>query len=215
LSYFVFDLLAEGDKDLRKLPLIERKERLKRLLAGSKGPVFYSDHVRGHGERMLDTLCGKEFEGLIAKRANDPYRSGRGHSWLKVKCDLEQEFVIVGHTPSDKDRPFASLVLAVHDKSRLRYVGRVGAGFDATAFRLLGRHFKRLARATPAFIGEVPPPIRRKARWVEPELVAQIAFTGFTADGIVRHARYLGLREDKPAREVGIERPKSLQAALR
>jgi bifunctional non-homologous end joining protein LigD len=221
LSYFAFDLLHEGGKDLRKLPLAERKARLKQLLgaAGSKGPVFYSDHVRGDGNAMLAALCRKGFEGVIAKRADRPYESGRSRHWLKVKCNLEQEFVIIGHTRSDKDRPFASILIAAHDKARdrkrLRYVGGVGTGFDRATLADLDRRFRKLARATPAAEGPFPPALRRTARWIEPKLVAQIGFTGFTDDGIVRHGRYLGLREDKPAREIGIEQPEPLRAALR
>jgi bifunctional non-homologous end joining protein LigD len=216
LSYFVFDLLAEGGKDLRKLPLTERKARLKTLLgeAGNKGPVFYSDHVQGGGAAMLDALCRKGFEGVIAKRADRPYDAGRSRGWLKVKCSLEQEFVIVGYSPSKKDRPFASILIAVNDKGGLRFAGGVGTGFDQRTLVDLHRRFRKLARGTPACEG-VPPPVRRSAHWIEPELVAQIGFTGFTDDGMVRHGRYLGLREDKPARSVRLERPQPLHEALR
>src|SRR5262249_4596866 len=113
LSYFVFDLLFAGGKDLRKLPLIERKKRLQELLgpAARQGRVFLSDHIEGKGRTILKALCAKGFEGVIAKRADRPYRAGRGRDWLKIKCALEQEFVIVGYTISDKDRPFSSLLL--------------------------------------------------------------------------------------------------------
>ena len=216
LSYFVFDLLFAGGEDLRDLPLIERKNRLKKLLepAGKRGPVFFSDHIPGEGRAVLKALCRKGFEGIIAKRADRPYRSGRGRDWLKIKCVFEQEFVIVGYTISDKDRPFSSLLLAVNEKGKLRYVGGVGTGFDARDFEDLSRRFRRLERKTPAFEGAVPSSVRRRARWLEPKLVAQVGFAGFTAEGHVRQARYLGLRLDKPPSSVRREQPRPLEEVL-
>jgi bifunctional non-homologous end joining protein LigD len=216
LSYFVFDLLFAGGKDLRPLPLIERKERLKTLLgsAGKQGPVFLSDHVRADGRSMLRTLRKKGFEGIIAKRADRPYRSGRGRDWLKIKCAFEQEFIVVGYTLSEKNRPFSSLLLAVNEKGTLRYVGGVGTGFGAREFADLSRRFKRLARKSPPFEGPVPTAVRRRARWLEPKLVAQIGFAGFTGDGQVRQARYLGLRPDKAPSAVHREQPKPLQEVV-
>lgn len=217
LAYFVFDLLAEGGRDLRRQPLLERKARLKAILgkAGDKGPVFFADHIIGDGATMLRGLCRRGLEGVIAKRADRPYRSGRGHDWLKIKCDLAQEFVVVGFTPSDKARPFASLLLGAHDKRALRYVGRVGTGFGQREMERLARLFKSLTRATPAVAGDIPAAIARHATWLKPELVAQIGYAGFTGDGMVRHARYRGLREDKPARAIGIERAEPLRATPR
>ena len=213
LSYFVFDLLFAGGKDLRNLPLSERKQRLKELLdpAGKQGPILFSDHIEGNGRTILKTLCAKGFEGVIAKRVDRPYRAGRGRDWLKIKCALEQEFVIVGYTISDKDRPFSSLLLAVNEKGKLRYVGGVGTGFDGHAFAELAQRFKRLERQTPAFAGDVPSATRRRARWLQPRLVAQIGFAEFTGDGHVRQARYLGLRADKPPAAVRREQPKPLE----
>jgi len=208
LQFFVFDLLAEGGKSLRNMPLIERKTRLRSLLskAGRHGPVFYADHIEGGGEAMLRELCSAGFEGIIAKRAQSTYRSGRGKSWLKIKCDKSQEFVIVGWRPSDRDRPFSSILLAQHGPHGLIYAGRAGSGFDAGDLEQLAARFKALARRSPA-VEDVPRAIRREARWIEPRLVAQIAFAGFTGDGMVRHGRFIGLREDKVANEVKPERP--------
>jgi bifunctional non-homologous end joining protein LigD len=213
LSYFVFDLLFEGGRDLRPLPLIKRKERLRKLLAaaGKQAPVFLSDHVATDGRSMLRTLCRKGFEGIIAKRADRPYRSGRGRDWLKIKCAFEQEFIVVGYTRSEKNRPFSSLLLAVNEKGALRYVGGVGTGFGAREFAELSRRFQRLARKTPAAAGAVPTSVRRRAHWLEPRLVAQIGFAGFTGDGQVRQARYLGLRPDKAPSAVHREQPKPLK----
>jgi bifunctional non-homologous end joining protein LigD len=216
LSYFVFDLLFAGGEDLRHQSLTERKKRLKELLGptGKQGPIFLSDHIEGNGRTILKTLCSKGFEGVIAKRADRPYRSGHGRDWLKIKCAFEQEVVIVGYTISDKDRPFSSLLLAVNEKGKLRYVGGVGTGFDGRAFAELSHRFKRLERKTPAFEGAVPSAVRRRARWLEPKLVAQIAFAEFTADGHVRQARYLGLRSDKPPFAVHREQPKQLEEVV-
>jgi len=216
LSYFVFDLLAERGRDLREQPLLERKIRLRELLApaGAKGPIFYSDHIVDHGDQLFRTACTQGFEGVIAKRGDRPYRPNRGNDWLKVKCGHEQEFVIIGSMPSDKARPFSSIVLAVNEKGKLRYVGRVGSGFGERELDMLSKRFASLARSTRP-VEVVPNEIKRKARWVEPRLVAQIAFAGFTGEGYVRQGRFLGLREDKPAKAVKREVPKKLQEAVK
>lgn len=215
LSYFVFDLLAEGGRSLTGKPLRQRKARLQKLLgvAGRKGPVFFTDHVEGDGAGMLATLCRSGYEGVIAKRADAPYRSGRGRSWLKVKCGRDQEFVIVGWSPSNAGRPFASLLLATGDDDGLRYAGRVGSGFSERDLAAIAGRLRKLDRKTPAVAGGVPPAVRREAQWVKPELVAQIAFAEFTSDGLVRQGRFLGLRDDKPARSVRRERATPVKEA--
>lgn len=210
LSFFAFDLLAAGGENLRKLPLVERKRRLKSLLGapGRKGPVFYTDHVDEDGEEMFETLCKRGFEGLIAKRADAPYRSGRGKSWLKVKCGNEQEFIVAGWSPSSRKRPFSSLLLALRDGKKLRYAGRVGTGFSDEEMKSLAADLRKLSRKTTPLDNEnIPASVRRDAHWVRPELVVQIGFAEFTRDGLVRQARYLGLREDKPAGEVTADEP--------
>lgn len=151
---------------------------------------------------MLEALCTRGFEGVIAKRADRPYRSGRGKSWLKIKCQHEQEFVIVGWSPSERGRAFSSLLLALREDGELRYAGRVGTGFSEADLNALSKRFASLARRTSPLKGDVPAEIRRNVRWLRPELVAQIGFAEFTHDGAVRQARYLGLREDKPASAV-------------
>lgn len=209
LSYFAFDLLYADGKDLRKHPLSDRKEKLQKLLgpAGKRGPIFYTDHIENDGGRMYNTLCEKGFEGIIAKRANQPYRSGRGKTWLKIKCHREQEFVIVGWSPSTRKRPFSSLLLGVNEGKQLRYAGRVGTGFSDDELNRLSKKFERLGRKTPPVTGDVPASVGRKAHWLKPELVAQIGFAEFTKDGFVRQARYLGLREDKKADAITREEP--------
>lgn len=207
LSYFVFDLLAERGNSLRAEPLEKRKARLKALLADAprEGPVFYVDHVQD-GEAMLDTLCKNGWEGVIAKKANAPYRSGRGKSWLKIKCGREQEFVIVGWSPSGKDRAFSSILLGIKKGGRLVYAGRAGSGFSRRDLAALAARFKTLARKTSPLDEAVPKAVARDAYWVKPVLVAQVAFAEFTRDGVVRHGRFLGLREDKDAGEVTEEK---------
>jgi bifunctional non-homologous end joining protein LigD len=209
LSFFVFDLLSLDGKDLRRKPLLERKEMLRTLLgeAGRQGPVFYTDHIEGDGASLLTALCGRGFEGIIAKRADARYASGRGRAWLKIKCGAAQEFVIVGWRPSSRGRPFSSILLGLHEGGVLRYAGRVGSGFSERELADLSARFARLARRTPAVEGEIPAAVRRDAHWLKPELVAHVEFAEFTADGLVRQGRFLGLREDKPAEAVVRERP--------
>lgn len=210
LSYFVFDLLELAGEDLRSRPLAERKEMLRKLLgkAGKAGPVYYTDHLQGNGQAMFDALCGRGFEGVIAKRARGKYVPGRGRSWLKIKCGASQEFVIVGWAESTKDRHFSSVLLSVNEGGTLRYAGKVGSGFSEATLDDLARRFKGLERQTTPVDGAIPPEARRNAHWIEPKLVANIEFAEFTKEGLVRHGRFLGLREDKPARSVARERPR-------
>jgi len=206
LSYFAFDLLRIEGKDLKTLPNIERKERLEALLADAVRPVQVADHVIGAGEKLFRAMCGAGGEGIVAKRIDAPYRGARTRNWVKVKCTLRQEFVILGWTTSSaRGRPFASLLLGQWDGDALVYKGRVGTGFDSAMLADLAARMKPLARKTAA--ADVPRAMTRGAHWVEPRLVAEIAFSEFTADGAVRHGSFLGLRADKPAKAVTPERP--------
>lgn len=212
VSYFAFDLLVDDGADVRERPLVERKARLAEILAagGGKGPVYYTDDLRGDGRKLLDTLCGKGFEGVIAKRADAPYRSGRRDDWLKIKCGHRQEFIVVGWSPSDKDRAFASLLVGLRTPDGgLRYAGRVGSGFSEEVLADLSARLHALA-IKDAPVPDVPAAIGRVARWVRPELVVEVAFAGFTRDGLVRHGRFLGRREDKPTEAVVREEPRPM-----
>jgi bifunctional non-homologous end joining protein LigD len=205
LQYFAFDLLAQDGEDLTPLANVERKDRLAALLADAKPPIHYAEHIASGGEKLFETLCGSGYEGIVSKRADAPYRGTRSRNWLKTKCTRRQEFVIIGFVESDKaGRDLRSLAVGVNDGGTLRYAGRVGTGFDADTRDMLMAKLKPLVRKTaPA---EVPRVATRGVKWVAPKLVAEVAFAEFTGDNVLRHASFLGLREDKPAEEVVAER---------
>jgi bifunctional non-homologous end joining protein LigD len=203
VSYFVFDLLADGATDLRKTPLIDRKARLSKLLAKAKAPIRVSPHFEGNGPDVLDAFRTQGLEGVVSKKASSTYRSGRTNAWLKVKLVNEQEFVIIGYQPSLKGRAFASLMLADHEGGKLVYRGNVGAGFNDKALASLYEQLNKIEREKPA--AAVPRLAAKGAKWVEPTLVAQVKFAEFTSDGAVRHGVFLGLRGDKSAKQVQAE----------
>ncbi len=202
LTYYVFDLLELNGRDLRKEPLIRRKERLRELLESAPDTVRYSDHVAGHGDKVLAKACAMGLEGIVSKHADKPYLSRRTKSWLKIKCSGNDEFVIGGYRVSEKKgRPFASLLLGAYIGKDLHYRGRVGTGFDEKDLDALGSRLAKLARKTSPFV-DAPHEITKDSRWVEPRLVAQVAYTELTTDGRLRHPSFLGLRGDKPAKDV-------------
>ena len=203
VSYFAFDLLAEGKLDLRKKPLIERKARLEEVLGKARAPIRLSPYFEGGGPDVLEAFREKGLEGIICKKADSKYLSGRTKSWLKVKCVNEQEFVIVGYQRS-ANRPFASLMLADKDGDEFVYRGNVGTGFTDKTLKTLSDKMAKLERAKPAL--KVPREAARGATWVKPELVAQVKFAEFTSEGAVRHGVFLGLRGDKAAKEVAAEK---------
>jgi bifunctional non-homologous end joining protein LigD len=203
---YVFDLLRLEGRDVRDLPLRDRKALLRDSLEFG-GRVRYSRHRNEHGTKLFREACSQGLEGLIAKRADGPYRSGgRSRDWLKLKCHFEQELVIGGFTaPQGSRTDFGALLVGYNEDNRLRYAGKVGTGFDHATLDELGRRLRELEREDPPFADVHPIP--RGTHWVEPDLVAQIAFSEWTRDGRLRHPRYLGLRDDKPAGEVVRERP--------
>jgi len=216
IRYFVFDLLSLDGKDLRKKTLRERRALLGRLMSakGISNYLVYADYVEGSGPEFFREACEHGLEGIISKRADAPYRSGRGKDWLKIKCTSGDEFVIGGYSRSDvRGKPFSSLLLGTFEGSKLVYSGKVGTGFDAADFDSLSRKFKPLERAASPF-EEVPREQRKGAVWLEPKLVAQIAFTERTRDGRLRHPSFQGLREDKPAREVHREEAGDEEAGM-
>jgi bifunctional non-homologous end joining protein LigD len=204
---YVFDLPRHAGEDLRDHPLRERKARLRRALQFG-GPVRFNPHRNGeHGEELYREACEKGLEGVIAKRADSAYLSGgRSRDWLKLKCHAEQELVIGGYTaPKGSRTEFGALLVGYYDGETLRYAGKVGTGFDHHTLRTLGERMRGLEQDESPF--ERFKPIPPGTHWIRPELVAQIGFTEWTRDGRLRHPRYLGLRDDKPAREVVREVP--------
>jgi bifunctional non-homologous end joining protein LigD len=198
--FYVFDLLwLEGD-DMRPLPLRTRKRLLRDALSW-EDPLRFTQHRNEDGEAFFKEACTKGWEGLIAKRVDSPYGGGRSKDWLKFKCGRGQELVIGGFTePKGSRIEFGALLAGYFDPDgRLRYAGKVGTGFDRPLLRSLGERMRALARDDSPFADEVR---ERGVTWVEPELVAQIGFSEWTRDGRLRHPRFLGLRDDKPAAQV-------------
>ncbi len=205
LAFHAFDLIELYGDDLGKLSNIERKERLEALLANVKPPIHVADHVIGAGEKLFDAMCRAEQEGIISKKMDAPYRHSRSKGWVKVKCTRRQEFVVVGWKKSSaRGRPFASLLMAQHERGVLVYKGNVGTGFTADELDTLAAQMRRLERKTPPV--EVDRAAARDVTWVTPKLVAEVAFAEFTADGNIRHGSYFGLRRDKSAKSVRPER---------
>lgn len=203
--YYAFDLLWLDGRDLRGRPLSERKAQLKRLLGAAGDPVRYSDHVEGRGPAFYEEACRLGLEGIVSKRADSPYRSGRGKAWLKVKCLKRQELVVLGWTdPGGSRQRFGALLLGVRQAGALRYAGKVGAGFDEKTLRSVHERLAPLETGRPPV---EPAPREKGAHWVRPELTAEVAFSEWTHDGKVRQAVFYGLRLDKPAAEVVQERP--------
>jgi bifunctional non-homologous end joining protein LigD len=157
---------------------------------------------------VLRNACQHGLEGIISKRRDCPYRSGRGRDWLKTKCTNRQEFVVAGYVPrSDNPRAVGALVLAYYDGGRLTYAGRVGTGFTAETARALRKTLQPLSSDSPAFASKLPIADCKSVTWVRPELVAEVELRGWTSDNLVRHASFQGVREDKDAREVRREVP--------
>jgi len=199
--YYVFDILWLDGYDVRALPLRSRKRLLRSALTFKDG-VRLTPHRNEHGTALFEEACGKGWEGLMAKRADSPYTEKRSRDWLKFKCEHGQELVVGGYTaPRGSRSEFGALLLGYYEDGELRYAGKVGTGFDEVTLRDLGARLRALARAHAPFADAAS--IReRGASWVEPELVAQVGFTEWTRAGRLRHPRFLGLRDDRSAREV-------------
>jgi bifunctional non-homologous end joining protein LigD len=203
---YAFDLPRLDGEDLRPLPLRARKARLRQALEFTR-PIRFNPHRNGeHGEELYREACRKGLEGVIAKRADSPYSGGRSRDWLKLKCHAEQELVLGGFTaPKGSRTEFGALLVGYYEDGVLRYAGKVGTGFDQPTLRTLGARLREREQDESPF--EPFKPVPPGTRWVRPELVAQVGFAEWTRDGRLRHPRYIGLRDDKPAREVVREVP--------
>jgi len=199
-----FDCLSLEGRDLRSLPLLERKECLRLLLPG-RGVISYGDHVVERGEAFFEAVSEQRLEGIVAKKIESRYAGGRSESWIKLKCQLCQEFVVGGYTDPQGSRGyFGALHLGLYEGNRLVYVSKVGTGFDQKALETLWARLQPLSRSTSPF--HVGTPTGRRHHWVEPKLVCEVGFTEWTQDGGIRHPTYLGLREDKRPEECWRER---------
>ena len=207
IAYYVFDVPWLAGRDLSDVPLRERKAILRRALA-FRHPIRYTPHSNERGTELLKDACRRGWEGLIAKRADSPYVHGRSRDWRKLKCVSRQEFVIGGYTdPQGARTGFGALLIGVHGDGGLRYAGKVGTGYDEATLRDLGRRLRSIERRASPFSERRGLP-RKGVHWVSPRLVAEVGFTEWTADGRLRHPRFVGLRSDKDPADVVRETPR-------
>ncbi|MCF3960544.1 non-homologous end-joining DNA ligase [Streptomyces fuscigenes] len=199
VTYYVFDILRLDGSDVTRLPLRSRKSLLRRALS-YHAPLRFTPHRNEGGEELLARACRQGWEGLIAKRAAGGYQPRRSGDWLKLKCARGQEFVVGGFTePGGSRTGFGALLIGYYEGSRLRYAGKVGTGYDRATLRDIRARLDELATPSVPFSDRVR---EHTAHWARPELVAQIGFTEWTRDGMLRHPRFLGLREDKEPGDV-------------
>jgi bifunctional non-homologous end joining protein LigD len=200
ISFVVFDALLIGADDLRQEPLDVRKARLKKNMRSGAGFVIYSTHVNRDGVKAFKSAKRRGLEGIIAKRRDSTYRSGRTRDWLKIKNVASQEFVICGWTdPAGSRKHFGALLLGIYERGILRYAGHVGTGFDQRTLAALSQKLRLLATKRNPF--RVVPKVNAPVHWVKPKLVAEVRFGEWTREGVLRQPAYLGLRADKQPEE--------------
>ena len=203
IVFVAFDLLHLDGRDLTGWPLGERKELLRKCLQNDKARVRYSDHISGDGTKMFSEVCKLGLEGLISKRIDRPYRSGRNGDWRKTKCILTDEFVIVGYLDSTAvQESIGALAMGFFKGTKLIYAGRVGTGFNRQTAADLWRILQPLRTGKSPLSSPLDAAQRNGVKWVAPKLVAQLEYRTLTADGLLRHASFKALREDIPATNV-------------
>jgi len=219
IVYYLFDMPYMNGWDLRATPLLERRTLLKNVSqadpkAVEPNPLRFSEDLHESAENLMHAACSMRLEGIIGKRCDSPYIEGRSSAWVKLKCRQRQEFVIAGYSePAGKRSGFGALLLGVHDaQGKLQYAGRVGTGFDQTLLDQIEQRLKKRSRSRAPF--EPPPKERSRVpvHWVRPDLVAEIMFSEWTHEGLVRQASFVALREDKPAAQVVREMPRNASA---
>jgi bifunctional non-homologous end joining protein LigD len=211
IKVYVFDLLHLDGLDVSGEQTVKRKQKLETLLKESAAALRYSDHIIGHGEDMIAKACTMGLEGVLSKRADAPYRRGRQTDWLKSKCIKRQEFVIVGYTAARSgDRAIGALHLGYSDGAKLKYAGKVGTGFGMKTAEELHDRLSKLAIGSASSV-DVPRSVLKTAHWVQPQLLCEVSFTEWTEDGHIRHPSFQGLREDKKAADVTMEKPVHLK----
>ncbi|MDD4089952.1 MAG: DNA ligase D, partial [Tissierellia bacterium] len=208
LTYIVFDLLAIDGEDIRGQTLIDRKEKLRKLMQNTPKALYYSRYVKGYGKESFAAACEAGMEGIVGKKPDSVYSGKRNDDWIKLKCDKRQEFVIGGYSLSDKrTRGVSSLLLGVYEGDELIYAGRAGTGISENDMKILESKFEGLKRMEPPF--KQAPKIKpnEKITWLEPKLAAEIKFTEWTKENLLRQASYKGLRIDKDSKDIRREKP--------
>lgn len=214
LTYIIFDLLALDSADLREHPLIQRKEMLSDLLKDAPQNLYYSKHVLGNGKQNLEAACKLNMEGIIGKKINSKYSGMRNGDWIKLKCAQSQEFVIGGYTKTDKKiRGISSTLLGYYEGENLIYCGRAGTGFTQKTQLELEQKFESIKQQDPPFLNAPKPKTNEKIIWLKPKYIAQVNFTEWTQDNLLRQASFKGLRMDKDPKEVVKESPRDNQNA--